>query len=199
MQYRRPRPAARASRAWRLRPTPGRRCDRPGPRTMGAVQRIGVDAGRRFAEIADPRVARCADDPPIEADAAARRGGRRACCGSPSTRRRAATSRWVSSWSEPLRRSLHVEEVSVAPGRRARRGHGGRLLDGGRRRGGVPRAPGADAHDLRRRALEPALLRAPRLPGARRGRPRRRAAAHPVGGGRPRARSGTAGRHGTPD
>jgi len=98
------------------------------PDDVAAVRRIGVDAGRRFAEIPDPRVARCADDPPFEADELL-----------PAI---AEGCLWVAvhpartGGDEPvgfllavlLDGSLHVEELAVAPAHE-RAGHGGRLLE----------------------------------------------------------------------
>jgi len=42
-----------------------------GPADVAAMQRVSAAAGRRFGEIDDPRVAACADDPPLADDALA--------------------------------------------------------------------------------------------------------------------------------
>jgi GNAT superfamily N-acetyltransferase len=87
------------------------------------VQAIAVAAGRRFAEIDEPRIARCADDPPpaVEDLLAAVADGRL----------------WVAEEDDravgfllalDLPRSVHVEEVSVHPAAQGR-GHGAALLD----------------------------------------------------------------------
>lgn len=94
------------------------------PSDVDAVQEVARRAGRRFARIADPRVARCADDPPPHEDAlrAASADGRL----------------WVVEDVEgggvigflltvDLAASVHVEEVDVLP-ERSGEGWGTRLL-----------------------------------------------------------------------
>jgi ribosomal protein S18 acetylase RimI-like enzyme len=87
------------------------------------VQAVAVAAGRRFAEIDDPRIARCAGDPP------------------PATEVLLAAVAEQRLWLAEadgtvvgfllvvdLPRAVHVEEVSVLPGHQGR-GHGATLLD----------------------------------------------------------------------
>lgn len=82
---------------------------------LGTIQQLAVEAGRRFAEVDDPVVAACADDPPPDADAleTARRAGRL----------------WVATagaevvgfaLAEVVDGNGHLEEVAVHPA------HGGR-------------------------------------------------------------------------
>lgn len=87
------------------------------------MQAIAVAAGRRFAEVADPRVARCADDPPPAVDVLL----------AAVTERRL----WLAEddglavgflLAIDLPASVHVEEVSVLPAQQGR-GHGAALLD----------------------------------------------------------------------
>jgi GNAT superfamily N-acetyltransferase len=98
---------------------------------VGDIQAIGVAAGRRFADIDDPRIAACADDPPIPG---------------PELRAAVAEGRlWVAV--QDLRPvgfllagstsgSLHVEELAVAPEAEGR-GHGTALLDAASARAGA--------------------------------------------------------------
>ncbi|MGH9111772.1 MAG: GNAT family N-acetyltransferase [Acidimicrobiales bacterium] len=88
-----------------------------------AMQRVGAAAGRRFAEIDDPRIAGCADDPLLPTDALHRwvDDGRA----------------WVAETAQAqvvgaivvdvLDGNAHVEEVSVVP-EAERRGIGSDLL-----------------------------------------------------------------------
>lgn len=75
-----------------------------------AIQAVGAAAGERFRSIEDPRVARCADDPPLSLEALSRyvRGGRA----------------WVAlvgdevvgfAVADPLDGGAHLEEVAVRP------------------------------------------------------------------------------------
>jgi L-amino acid N-acyltransferase len=95
------------------------------PSDLADVQAVGRSAGERFRSISDPRIARCADDPPIGADAL------RAAL--------AAGAAWVATDGDPARvvgflvvetvdGAAHVEEVAVAP-EFGGRGHASALLD----------------------------------------------------------------------
>src|SRR6478752_4179209 len=77
---------------------------------VDAMQRVGIDAGMRFRAIDDPRIARCADDPPFDVDELAAA---------------VAESRaWVAidldnvvgfAMANEVDGNVHVEEVSVLP------------------------------------------------------------------------------------
>jgi GNAT superfamily N-acetyltransferase len=99
-----------------------------GPADVAAMQRVSAAAGRRFGEIDDPRVAACADDPPLAVDALAAWI--------------AAGRAWVAVEDcdggdaeilgvvvvDVLDGNAHVEEVSVLPEVQGR-GLGAALLD----------------------------------------------------------------------
>jgi GNAT superfamily N-acetyltransferase len=90
---------------------------------LAAVQRVGVAAGERFRSVDDPRVARCADDPPVALDelATACDGGRLLV---------AEVDGDVAGFLllEVLDAGAHVEEVAVHPDHEGG-GLGSALLD----------------------------------------------------------------------
>lgn len=84
---------------------------------------ISADAGRRFATVADPRIAACADDPPFTTDEL--------------TAYIDAGHAWVATEdddvvgfvvAEIIDAAVHIEEIDVAR-QAGERGHGSRLLE----------------------------------------------------------------------
>jgi ribosomal protein S18 acetylase RimI-like enzyme len=99
---------------------------RPEAHELEAVQAVGLAAGRRFATVDDPRIAKHADDPPFPlGDLAAALAGGRLLVAEPA----GATGRIVGFviWEELDGRG-HVEEVSVDPAAQGQ-GIGSALLD----------------------------------------------------------------------
>lgn len=94
---------------------------------VAAMQRVSAAAGRRFAEIDDPRVAACADDPPPTADAlAAWIAAGRAWVAADGDNGGDAIVGFVVV--DLLDGNAHVEEISVLP-EAGGRGLGTALLD----------------------------------------------------------------------
>lgn len=91
---------------------------------LAAVQAVAAAAGRRFAEVGDPRIARCADDPPppLEALEAWRAAGR----GWVACDEGGAVVGFVVV--DLVDGCAHVEEVSVDPAHGGA-GHGSALLE----------------------------------------------------------------------
>src|SRR6478672_2198616 len=90
---------------------------------VDAMQRVGIDAGTRFRAIDDPRIARCADDPPFDVDELA--------AAVADSRAWVATERAdVVGFAIAVEvdGNVHVEEVSVLPAFGAR-GIGSALLE----------------------------------------------------------------------
>jgi len=88
-----------------------------------AACEISADAGKRFATVAEPRIAACADDPPFTVDELMAYMD--------------AGHAWVATEdddvvgfvvAEVVDEAVHIEELDVAR-RAGRRGHGSRLLE----------------------------------------------------------------------
>ena len=128
-----------------------------------AMQAAELAAGERFREVDDPRIARCADNPPYSTEGLERAAteGRAWVAVDASGSVVGFAVAWVVDGEG------HLDEVAVTP-EHGRRGVGRALVDEVVAWTVCPGPAIGHVDDVPRRAVEPPVLRAAGLPGRRR-------------------------------